>query len=415
MSDRADIAEPVDWRTKGVWWPGEPVAAADLAARRDRLFDGPFTWPLLVLRESALARNTAALAGFTRRHGLLFAPHGKTSMAPALLERQLEAGAWGITVATANQALAVRRFGVRRILLANELLEPEVIRWAADEGAADPGFEFLFYVDSAEGVAALARGLEGYGGGRPPGVLVERGVPGGRTGARTRALVLELARALARVPGGVLSGVAGYEGPLSGAEEVRGFLRDLRGDAAALVEAGLFPGGGRPYVSVGGSAWFDLVAEELGGMAEAVPVLRSGAYITHDDGLYRRVTPFNRLPEGGEALTGALELWARIVSAPEEGLAIAGMGRRDAGYDQDLPVPRVLRRADGSAVAAAGVEVRKFDDQHAYLDVPPELGVRPGDLMSFGVSHPCTTFDKWRSIPVVDDADTVVDVVATYF
>ncbi|CAL9418121.1 hypothetical protein SUDANB121_01813 [Nocardiopsis dassonvillei] len=415
MSDRSDIGELVDWRTKGVWWPGEPVAAADFAARRDGLFDGPFTWPLLVLRESALARNTAALAGFTRRHGLLFAPHGKTSMAPALLDRQLAAGAWGITVATANQALAVRRFGVRRILLANELLEPGVIRWAAEEGAADPGFEFLFYVDSPEGVAALAEGLAGAPGDRPPGVLIERGVPGGRTGVRTRAEVLELARAVGAVPGAGVSGVAGYEGPLSDADGVRGFLRDLRGDADALLEAGFFPGRAQPIVTVGGSAWFDLVAEELGGTVEAVPILRSGAYITHDDGLYRRLTPYNRLPEGGDALTGALEVWARILSAPEEGLAIAGMGRRDAGYDQDLPIPRLLRRADGTAVPAAGVEVRKFDDQHAYLDVPPQLGVRPGDLMSFGISHPCTTFDRWRSIPVVDDADRVVDVVATYF
>ncbi|WP_306368534.1 alanine racemase [Nocardiopsis sp. CC223A] len=415
MSDRSDTGELVDWRTKGVWWPGEPVAAADFAARRDRLFDGPFTWPLLVLRESALARNTAALADFTRRHGLLFAPHGKTSMAPALLDRQLAAGAWGITVATANQALVVHRFGVRRILLANELLEPGVIRWAADEGAADPDFEFLFYVDSPEGVAALAEGLGGAGGDRPPGVLIERGVPGGRTGARTREEVLELARAVEAVTGRPIAGVAGYEGPLSGADGVRAFLRDLHADAAALAAASPRGEAGPPVVTVGGSAWFDLVAEEFGGARDVVPILRSGAYIGHDDGLYRRVTPYNRLPEGGEALTGALEVWARIVSAPEEGLAIAGMGRRDAGYDQDLPVARVLRRPGGATVPAEGVTVRRFDDQHAYLDVPPELGVRPGDLMSFGISHPCTTFDRWRSIPVVDDADTVVDVVATYF
>ncbi|MFL1382461.1 alanine racemase, partial [Nocardiopsis sp. frass4] len=109
-----------------------------------------------------------------------------------------------------------------------------------------------------------------------------------------------------------------------------------------------------PVATVGGSAWFDLVAEEFGGAQDVVPILRSGAYISHDDGLYRRVTPYNRLPEGGDALTGALEVWARIVSAPEEGLAIAGMGRRDAGYDQDLPVARVLRRADGTTAAADG-------------------------------------------------------------
>ncbi|MDT0327529.1 type III PLP-dependent enzyme domain-containing protein [Nocardiopsis lambiniae] len=415
MNDRPDVpGELVDRRTKGVWWPGGPIPAADFAARRDRLFDGPFTWPLLVLRESALERNVAALAEFTRAHGLLFAPHGKTSMAPALLRRQLEAGAWGITVATANQALAVRGFGVRRILLANQLLDPRVIRWAAEEMSADRGFDLLFYVDSPEGVAAVAAAAQGWKGERFPGALIERGVPGGRTGARTRGEVLDLAHAVDAIPGAATVGVAGYEGPLSDADGVRGFLRDLRGDVEALL-AQRGPGPGRPILTVGGSAWFDLVAEEIGGMVEALPILRSGAYITHDDGLYRRVTPYNRLPEGGDALTGALELWAQVTSAPEEGLAIAGMGRRDAGYDQDLPIPRVLRRADGTAVPADGVRVTKFDDQHAYLSVPVGLDVRPGDLMSFGISHPCTTFDKWRSIPVVDDADTVVDLIATYF
>ncbi|MFJ9553075.1 alanine racemase [Nocardiopsis sp. NPDC101807] len=413
MSDRLTIPqEHVDWRTKGLWWTGGPITLEEFAARRDNLFTGPFTWPLMVLRASALDRNITALADFTRRSGLLFAPHGKTSMAPALIQRQLDAGAWGVTAATANQVLDLRRFGVRRILLANQLFDEKVLRWAADEAAADPGFEFLFYADSAEGVAAAARAAAGREDGRPLRILVERGVPGGRTGCRTREEVLAVARAVEEAPGLALAGVAGYEGPLGDADAVRGFLRDLSGDAAALTDA---LGVDQPIVSVGGSAWFDLVAEEMGGRTEYIPVLRSGAYVAHDDGLYRRTTPYNRLPEGPGALAGALELWAQVTSTPERGLAIAALGRREANYDQGFPVPRLLRRADGSAQAAEGVEITDLNDHHAYLRVPPELGVRPGDLLSFGISHPCTAFDRWHVIPVVDDADTVVDAVATYF
>lgn len=413
MSDRLTIpTEHVDWRTKGMWWTGAPITLEDFAARRDPLFGGPFTWPLMVLRASALDRNIAALSDFTERHGLLFAPHGKTSMAPALIQRQLDAGAWGVTAATANQVLDYRRFGVRRVLLANQLLDGRVLRWVADELDHDPDFEFLFYVDSAEGVAVAARAVADRVGGRPLRVMVERGVPGGRTGCRTREGVLTVARAAAEAPGLEPAGIAGYEGPLGDADGVRGFLRDLSGDAAALAaEHGLE----RPVLSVGGSAWFDLVAEELGGRTDVVPILRSGAYVAHDDGLYRRTTPYRRLPEGPEALEGALELWAQITSVPEEGLAIAGLGRREANHDQGPPIPRLLRRADGDTVAAHGLEVTGLNDHHAYLSVPPGLGVRPGDLVSFGISHPCTAFDRWRIIPVVDDGDTVVDVVATYF
>lgn len=298
MSDGLTIPrEYVDWRAKGVWWPGEPVTLEEFAARRENLFTGPFTWPLMVLRESALRRNVAALADFTERHGLLFAPHGKTSMAPALIRRQLDAGAWGVTVATPNQVLACRRFGVRRILLANELLDPGALRWMVEEMGRDPELELLFYVDSAEGVAvaSAAAGTEG----RPLRVLVERGIPGGRTGCRTREQLLAVAGAAMAAPGVELVGVAGYEGPLTDANGVWGFLRDLRGDAAALsAEHGL----DRPVLSVGGSAWFDLVAEEFGGAEDVLPILRSGAYVAHDDGLYRRTTPYRRMPEGPDAL-----------------------------------------------------------------------------------------------------------------
>lgn len=411
MSDRLCIPqEHVDWRTKGLWWPGEPVTLAEFAARGDHLFDGPFTWPLMVLRASALDRNIAALAEFTRGHGLLFAPHGKTAMSPVLTQRQLDAGAWGITAATANQVLDFRRFGVDRILLANELLDPRVLRWAAAEQDADPDFAFLFYVDSPEGVAVASGAADEAD--RPLRVMVERGTPGGRTGCRTREAVLAVAREVVRAPGLELAGVAGYEGSLSDAEGVRGFLGDLLGDAAALAsEHGLE----RPVLSVGGSAWFDVVAEEIGGREDVAPILRSGAYVAHDDGLYRRTTPYNRLPGGGDALSGALELWAQVTSTPEEGRAIAGMGRREANFDQGFPVPRVLRGRDGSVVPAEGVEVTDLNDHHAYLDVPEGLGVRPGDLVSFGVSHPCTAFDRWQVIPVVDDGYRVVDAIATYF
>ena len=412
MSERLTIPqEHVDWRTKGVWWPEGSLTLEEFAQQAGGLFSGPFTWPLMVLREPELTRNITALADFTEHHGLTFAPHGKTSMAPALIQRQLDAGAWGVTAATANQVLAYRRFGVQRIVLANELLDTRALSWIVAELGRDPGFEFLFYADSPEGVAAAASAAAP--GGRPLRVLVERGVPGGRTGCRDRAGLLAVAEEVAAAPGLELAGVAGYEGPVTGgADAVREFLRDLRADAAELAET---HGLDRPVLSVGGSAWFDLVAEEFGGARDVWTILRSGAYVAHDDGLYRRTTPYRRLAQGPDALAGALELWAQVTSTPEEGLAIAGLGRREANFDAGLPVPRRLRRSDGIQISAEGAEVTGLNDHHAYLSVPPELQARPGDLVSFGISHPCTAFDRWALIPVVDAEDTVVEAVATYF
>lgn len=408
--------ETLDWRTKGLWLP-EPTTMSAFAARRHSLFAGPFAWPVLVARRAALDHNVATIAGYSRRHGLELAPHGKTTMAPSLFAAQLAAGAWGITLATANQVLAARAFGMPRILLANELLDPTALRWLAGELERDPGFEFLCYVDSTAGVEALAAALDDVGGARTCRVLVERGFSGGRTGCRTGDEVLAVARAAAAADRIEVAGVAGYEGGLGSTDAVRAYLRDLRSSAVAVDEAGLV--GPDPIVSAGGSAYFDVVAAELGAgnwPAGRVPrvILRSGSYVTHDDGLYRRATPFNRVPgEGG--LVAALEVWAQVISVPEPGRVITGMGKREAPCDEGLPVPLWVRRPDGTMDAVSDARTVRMNDHHTYLDAHPGHRIRPGELVCYGVSHPCTAFDRWEVIPVVDDDYTVVDLVRTYF
>jgi D-serine deaminase-like pyridoxal phosphate-dependent protein len=417
----------VDWRTKGVRQPGPGVSDEEFAAAGHFLFGGMFSWPVMVARRSALDHNIAALADFCARQGVELAPHGKTTMAPALFEEQLNSGAWGITAATAGQLLAYRAFGVPRAMLANELLDPDALRWLA--GEVELGWEVLCFVDSVAGVEAmsLAAGSLAVGslaagspaaGSRPVRVLAELGYPGGRTGCRDAAELTQVARAAAAAPGVELAGVAAYEGGLAAMTEVTEFLDAVRHATMALAQEGLLPG--EVVVTAGGSAFFDVVAERLAG--DWLPghrvqgILRSGAYVSHDDGLYRGRTPFNRVPG---TLDAALEVWAQVISVPEPGLAIVGMGKRDAPYDAGLPVPLRVRRADGQAYprrhGAEGLSVTRFNDHHAFLSVPPDVRLVPGDLICLGISHPCTAFDKWQVIPVVDDDYLVTDLIRTYF
>jgi D-serine deaminase-like pyridoxal phosphate-dependent protein len=390
--------EPIDWRAKGFWVPDGSLAAADVAASRPGIFDGGFTWPLLTVRRSAVRANIATMAAYCRRHGMDFAPHAKTTMSPALLDAQFAAGAWAMTVATPNQALVLRRLGVPRVLIANEVLDPTALRWLAGQTAA--GWEVWFQVDSVAGVRAAGAALGDTGTLR---VLVELGHPGGRTGCRSGEDAEVVARAVADVDRLHLAGVTGYEGQLPDEASVDTFLDALAGTVHRLSAAGLLPE--QPIVSAGGSAWFDRVAARLAGSVPGRLVLRSGASVTHDDGFYRRKTPFNRVPGEGQ-LVAAMEMWAQVLSTPEPGLAIAGMGKRDAPFDEGLPT--VLAPADG-------LTVTRLNDHHTYLAVEPGVEVAPGDLLRFGLSHPCTAFDKWREIPVVDDEHRVVDVLHTYF
>ena len=402
-----------------------------------RIDDPTFTWPLLTLDEAALDHNIATVARVFAEGGVEHAPHVKTHMSREIWERQATA-AWGATVATPAQLRTVLGWGVpaagRRAFLANELVDPRDIAWLRSaltgdtaDRAAD---EVWVYVDSDRGVDLLAAG---FAGAVPEdtarlGVLVELGVPGGRTGARTVADVVALAGRVHEA-GLRLVGVAGYEGPVAGGtsdEELADVGRwcDLLRAAGAGV-AGLVAG---PVVlSAGGSAFADVVTRRLAQpvrneAGEDVPtrvVLRSGAYVTHDHGHYLRTDPWTRL--GAEALRPAITVWASVLSAPEPGLVICGMGRRDVSFDIDLPTPLVVRAVDdagrlGVPRELTGVRVTALNDQHAYLavDAASEGALEPGDVVGFGISHPCTTLDKYRTA-LVTRGDEVADQVALDF
>jgi D-serine deaminase-like pyridoxal phosphate-dependent protein len=374
------MAEPVDGRHRGFGATG--LRVGEIGAQRYRLADLPL--PLLVLRESALAHNLQVMHGWCAARGLSLAPHGKTTMAPQLIRRQLDAGAWGMTAATVQQLAVMRAAGARRVILANQVVgTPEI---AALDRERD-GIEVLTLVDSVEGVAALDAGVRS-----PLRVLIELG--GTRAGCRTDEDARAVAAAVAASRHLELAGIEGFEGTL-GADRspatlaaVDAFLERMKSLAETLP--------GEIIVTAGGSALFDRVAERLRFDDRVRVILRSGCYLTHDDGIYAGVSPLPLRP--------ALELWARVLSCPEPGLAIAGFGKRDAPYDLGLPVVRNV----------PGVTVEALNDQHAFLRDSGKA-LRVSDVVVCGISHPCTAFDKWSLIPVVDDDDVVIDAVRTLF
>ncbi|WLQ41004.1 amino acid deaminase [Streptomyces laculatispora] len=417
--------ERVDHRFKALPPDAEGLTVGALAAERRNLFTGGFTTPVLALSAESVEHNLALLETYAQRHGLVFAPHGKTSMSPQLFARQLEHGAWGITAAVPHQARVYRAYGIQRIFLANELVDATALRWLAGELDADPGFRFVCYVDSVRGVELMDEALRAARASRPVDVVVELGAgEGARTGARTEADCVAVADAVAAAGSLRLVGVAGYEGevPEATGERVRDWLRRLVALAAAFDAQGRFAAldaGEQIMISAGGSAWFDAVADVFAGIPElSSPVcklLRSGAYVSHDDGHYRHLTPFNRVPEEG-ALQPAFRLWAQVVSRPTPEQAFLNAGKRDAAYDLDLPQAQVVRSGrDGSVRAATGIEVTKLSDQHAWVGTKEGTGLEVGDWVGMGLSHPCTSFDKWQLIPLVQADGTVTDYIRTFF
>lgn len=382
-----------------------------------------FTTPVLTLDERALHSNIDVMAAWTRSRGVALAPHGKTTMAPQLWRRQLAAGAWAITLATPWQVQVARSAGIDRVLLANPLVDPVALAWVRAELDAHPGFALTCWADSIRTVDLTAAGLAGPG--RRVDVLVELGGQGGRTGARSVDAAMAVARRIVEFPTLRLAGVGGYEGALAhdrtteGLRSVRAYLAAVRVLNERMRGEGLLDGAA--VLSVGGSAYFDEVVDQLAGEADerTEVVLRSGAYVIHDDGFYAGISPLAGDPH---PFRSAMHLWARVLSRPEAGLAVLDAGRRDLSTDEGFPT---AQRAVGVPPHVgerwlSGSVVTSVNDQHAYLRLTGDMDALPvGTVVRLGLSHPCTVLDKWRAIPVVDDADRdaprVVDVVTTVF
>jgi D-serine dehydratase len=415
--DRA-LDEVIDWRYKS-FPPGPPVKVRSVREKAWNALGGDFMLPVMLLKEPALRHNIEEMASLCSRTGFSLAPHAKTSMAPQLVQMQLAAGAWAITAATTWQVRLWRELGAVRIILANELVEPASIDWLAAEMQRDPEFEFYCLVDSVAAVKALDRA---------PGfkVLLELGFTGGRAGCRTEEQALEVAQAIKSSGHVTLAGVEAFEGVIHGdsleasLESVDKLLSRIRTLASELDSGGHFAKAGEIVLSAGGSAFFDRVIAGLGGpwqLSRPVrPVLRSGCYLTHDAAHYREVTPFGSRLAGTDPLAEAFEVWGVVLSTPEPGLALLGFGKRDVPHDLDLPVPRYVKRGlEAPRKFEHAASVFNLNDQHAYLRLDGAEDVRVGDLVGCGISHPCTAFDKWRLIPLVDDSYRVIDAVMTYF
>jgi len=432
MNLDALLHSDLDDCVKGLPPAGAPVRLGDIGRRGWNLLKGDLPLPVAVIKRSAVDHNSRWMRRFLEMTEARIAPHGKTTMAPQLFAKQLADGAWGITVATVGQMTVCRRFGIGRVLLANQLVGRQEIETVLQELRRDAAFDFYCLVDSIDGVRRLTEAARANPAGRPLQVLLEGGFAGGRTGCRSTDEALAVARAVAAAPQQLaLRGVEGFEGLLAGgtpAEQdakVAAFI-DYLVEIARLCAGEKLFALGPVILTAGGSAFFDLAATRLHNAvapAGVEVVIRSGCYLTHDSKSYRDLVArlMERMPAAkslGEGLRPALEVWAYVQSRPESGRVIATMGKRDVGFDVTLPVLEqwyrpgahpVPQRADDLGTVVA------LNDQHAHIEVPHDAPFQVGDMLAFGVSHPCTTFDRWQLLYEVDEDNNVIGAIRTFF
>jgi len=404
------------------------LRASAVAAARWNVLAGDLPLPVALIKREALEHNLAWMQQRVRDWGIDLAPHGKTTMAPRLFRRQLDAGAWGITFATVTQLAVGVAAGARRCLIANQVLSDADLAALQRLLAAHEGLRVVFLVDSLAQLALIEAWFSAHPGSRPFEVMLEIGVPGGRTGCRSHDEAAALARALHASAALKLVGIECYEGlgatgdSAADTAYANALMDRVQAIAQLADEQHLFDAD-EVLVSAGGSAIFDLVAGRLK-PALGRPVrglLRSGCYVTHDHGFYQRLVGVaNQRCAHSDGLRAAMEVWASVQSRPEPGLAILAVGKRDISYDMALPVPiaQAARGAMSTAPVPASWQITGLNDQHAYLRWDPAdeaTAPRVGDRVGLGISHPCTTFDKWHWMPVVENDYRVSDAVAMHF
>ena len=425
MNDSRSVqitALPITSLNKGLGALEHPLAPEDIASLDWNLLREDVSLPSAVLYEGRLTHNLHWMQHFIAAYGLKLAPHGKTTMAPQLFHRQLEAGAWGITLATAHQTKVAYEYGVRRILMANQLVGKENMA-IISRLLQDPEFEYYCLVDSAAQADQLGAFFAKAG--QRLKVLVELGVEDGRSGVRDEEQLQSVLDALARWNSSIaLCGIEVYEGVLQEEESIRAFLQRAVDVTRNFIAEGRFERS-PALLSGAGSAWYDVVAEVFAsaGFGDSVEVvLRPGCYLTHDIGAYRDAQEkiLQRNPIAHQMHSGllpALQVWAYVQSVPEPNKAIIALGKRDAAFDAGLPIPALHFRPNDATpkTTPAHWTLTRMMDQHAYMSIADGDDLRVGDMIGFDISHPCLTFDKWRSLLVLNADYQVIDAIQTFF
>ena len=377
-------------------------------ATKPNLFTANFQFPIMVIKESAVKNNIAQMMSFCNLVDAELAPHVKTTMSPQLAQMQVAAGATALTIANFWQASIFLKHGFKNLIIANEVLDPTAIKEIAKINKQKQA-EIIFYVDSILALEIIQKHTPVEG---EQNLFIEIGTENGRGGVRELSLVEQIAQRISADKRLNLIGVTGFEGAVPDAARGRRGEKKISKFCQKIVAAAelAYPyKSDQPFViSAGGSAYFDIVARELNKFEKPRRLLlRSGGYITHDHKYYEEIYPF---ASTDRSFQPAIEVWAQVISKPEKDFGVLNLGKRDIGNDLHNPIP--IKSYDGQVKSFSAV-IEKLNDQHGYLRGRQEFSL--AQLIGLGISHPCTTFDKWGLIPLVNDNYDLIDCLQTFF
>ena len=325
--------------------------------------------PCLILDLDALERNIKKMGDYAKAHDMRHRAHGKMHKSVDVMKLQERlGGATGVCCQKVSEAEVFVRGGIKDVLVSNQVRDAAKI----DRLARLPklGSRIIVCVDDVANVADLSAAAQKHG--TTLECLVEIDCGAGRCGVRTAPEVVEIAKAIAAVPGLKFTGIQAYQGAMQhidGYEDRKAKLdiaiAQVKEAVAALEAAGLKP----ELVSGGGTGSYYF--ESGSGVYNE---LQCGSYAFMDADYGRiRDKDGNRIDQG--EWENALFILTSVMSHAKPHLAVVDAGLKAQSVDSGLPV--VHGRSDVKYVKCSD-EHGNVEDLGGVLRINDKLRLVPG-------------------------------------
>ena len=319
--------------------------------------------PILCIDLNLMDSNIKQMAEFVRRHGKSWRPHAKCHKTPVIAQKEMVAGAVGVTVAKVSEAEVMAAAGIRDVLIANMIVGQ--LKWerlAALCAWADPIVACDHFAQVQPLAAICARN------GVTCRVIIEMNIGLDRVGTRPGRDTFDLALAISKLKGVEFVGIMGYEGHLlliENAEEKRRQIREAMAMLAECADKLRRDGLRCDIVSAGGTGSYQISAE-----CDGITELQCGGGIFAD--------PFYLQECHVGGLESALSVFATVVSRPTLDRAVLDSGRKTLNPDVRLPI--VKGWPDAS--------VKRLSAEHCELNLGPQSqNLKIGDKVELIVGY----------------------------
>jgi D-serine deaminase-like pyridoxal phosphate-dependent protein len=336
--------------------------------------------PILILDRTILDRNIEKMMSSLAGKTIDLRPHTKVQKSTDLALLQVAAGAVGVTVATVWEAAAMFAAGVKRVLIANEVIgvqKIEALALLAKHG------DLTVVVDNLKNIEQISEQLSQKN--TNVGVLIDLDVGMARCGARSLEEAVALADLVVSKENLNLEGLQAYEGHcmLEPDSVVRLKLATQAMDYAAKVLAAIqkkYPQA--KTLSGGGTGTYNIT-----GNHPAVTELQAGSYVFMDS-FHGNLVP------GFEVSLTVLS----TVMARHGNTIILDAGRKSVGIDFVSP-----------PVKGFDWVARYYAEEHALFDVDQSVTVQTGDKLEIISGYAPTTVNLHDAIFVIQEKK-VVDI-----